>query len=111
MYMDINSRLRNAMILRGINQTELAKRVGVSPQAVQKWLAKGSDGTTPRLAKIKKISEVLDVPEQWILTGAGEPDATAARAERHIAEINELMKSMSEDDLSIMLETAKSTTY
>lgn len=73
--MNLRERIEHAMHLRDVNQTQLAKLVGVSPQAAQKWLSKGSDGTTPRMPKIKKIAEVLAISEAWLLTGQGSPDS------------------------------------
>lgn len=43
---------------RGLTQTELAKRVGVYPQTVSKWL---NGETTPRPPAIAKLANVLDL--------------------------------------------------
>ncbi|TGC26307.1 transcriptional regulator [Escherichia sp. E1130] len=44
------------------NLSEIARRVGVTPQAVQKW-AKGS--SVPRGKKLKQLADVMGRPEHW----------------------------------------------
>ena len=66
----MKKRLERALLISGMNQTELGKIVGVSQQAVQKWISPvGEGGTVPRLSKFKKIAEALKVSESWLLTG------------------------------------------
>jgi len=49
------------------NQSEMARFVGVTPQAVQKWI---SGDTEPRGKNLKKASEFLGVPEATLKFGA-----------------------------------------
>ena len=60
--MDIKHRIKQAMELRGVTQTALAIALGIKPQAVQKWLSFGEDGTTPRMSKMTSIAKALSVP-------------------------------------------------
>ncbi|HFN7502174.1 TPA: helix-turn-helix domain-containing protein [Escherichia coli] len=46
----------------GWNLSEIARRVTVSPQAVQQW-AKGE--TTPRGERLKRLAAVTGKPEHW----------------------------------------------
>ncbi|EBV7378400.1 helix-turn-helix domain-containing protein [Salmonella enterica subsp. enterica serovar Gaminara] len=46
----------------GWNLSEIARRVMVSPQAVQQW-AKGD--TTPRGERLKRLAAVTGKPEHW----------------------------------------------
>ncbi|EPO7769380.1 helix-turn-helix domain-containing protein [Klebsiella aerogenes] len=55
-------RFNQAITEHGWNLSDLARRVGVTPQAVQKW-AKGS--SIPRGKKLKLLAEVTGKPEHW----------------------------------------------
>ena len=50
------------------NQSELARYVGVSPQAVQQWV-KGD--TAPRGKNLQKVAEYFGVPQSYIQFGEG----------------------------------------
>lgn len=54
-----------------MSQAELARRMGVSTQAVQHWESDGPDQTTPRRAKRAKLAKVLCVTEDWLEFGSG----------------------------------------
>ncbi len=56
----------------GINQSELARRVNVTPQSVQAW---ESDRNTPRNRKLKELSDALGVSASWLM---GETDEKGA---------------------------------
>lgn len=62
----------------GWNLSEIARRVTVSPQAVQQW-AKGE--TTPRGERLKRLAAVTGKPEHWFFMPINE---------------NELQESVSE---------------
>ena len=56
--------------LRGcaaLNQSELARRLGVSPQAVQKW---ESGKSTPRHAKLGDIASILGTSVSYLVQGS-----------------------------------------
>lgn len=50
----------------GLNQSELARHLDVTPQAVQKWEA---DGSKPRDKAIDLMTSKLGVTKQWLLLG------------------------------------------
>lgn len=50
----------------GGNQSELARFVGVSPQAVQQWVA---GETSPRGNNLRKVAEFLGTTLEYLLTG------------------------------------------
>ncbi len=63
-----SSRIAAAREAKGLNQSELARKVDVSPQSVQAW---ESARTFPRNPKIKQLSEVLGVSVSYLM---GETD-------------------------------------
>ena len=52
---EIAEQLRDAMIVRGITQSELARRLNVRPPAVSKML----DGSGLTIASIKRIADAI----------------------------------------------------
>lgn len=52
----IGQRIAEVREARGLSQSELARRLGVKPQAVQKWEAGGA----PRTHRIEAIANVLE---------------------------------------------------
>lgn len=50
----------------GGNQSELARYVGVTPQAVQQWVA---GETSPRGNNFRKVAEFLETTIEYLLTG------------------------------------------
>lgn len=65
--MNIKDRIRTAREGAGLSQSGLAKKLGVTPQAVQSW--EDPEGATPRISKIKAIAEATGVNESWLLVG------------------------------------------
>jgi transcriptional regulator with XRE-family HTH domain len=64
-------RLRAAMLAAGITETEvLAKRVGVSPQVVRKWLRDEKPALSAE--NIVSLSEQLNVRVMWLARGTGQ---------------------------------------
>ena len=65
------TRLRAAMLAAGITETEvLAKRVGVSPQVVRKWLRDEKPSLSAE--NIVSLSELLNVRVIWLARGTGQ---------------------------------------
>lgn len=71
-------------------QTYLAEQLGVSQEAVRKWLA---GETTPRTTMSKRLSKILNVKQSWLMLGTthGEIDADIKVAKRHEASVYGLM--------------------
>src|SRR5438067_1354976 len=59
-----------AMALRGIDQSELARRLNVSPSAVNQW-CKGT--TVPNPRRIQSIARELQISEADLLTEVNAP--------------------------------------
>lgn len=76
--MTLAKRITDARIKAGLNQTQLAKKVGIKPQAIQRI----EEGLTKNPRQLSKIAEALSVSEVWIKYGY-EPSAyTVARENR-----------------------------
>lgn len=65
----IGSRITAAREAAGLNQSELARKLGISPQAVQKWEAKDGTGTTPRGTRLRELALILGTTVEHILFG------------------------------------------
>jgi transcriptional regulator with XRE-family HTH domain len=67
--MTIGKRIKAAMKRadggEGINQSELARRLGVKPQAVQSWV-RDERPIVPRQARMSSIARVLGVTEGYL---------------------------------------------
>lgn len=61
---DIQQRLRDAIKSSGIEQKEIARQIGVSPQTVSKYMKKN---IFPALDTLAKLCRVLDVSSDYIL--------------------------------------------
>ena len=73
---DLARTIATAREKRGMNQSELARAVGVSPQAVQKWEAGAS---VPRANKLKAIAEVLGISIREIVPTRATPGTSSRR--------------------------------
>jgi transcriptional regulator with XRE-family HTH domain len=78
----VGKRLRQRRLIRGLSQRDLAVRVGISPQQLQKYEI-GQNRITA--ARLYSCAEALDVPV-WSfylgLPGAGSREQHGARSER-----------------------------
>lgn len=61
---DIQKRLRECVINSRIAQKDIAKRIGVSPQTVSKYMKKD---IFPALDTFAKLCAVLDVSSDYVL--------------------------------------------
>jgi len=65
----IGSRIAAAREAKGLNQSELARALNISPQAVQKW---ESDSSTPKGTRLREVALVLGVTVEHIMFGGDE---------------------------------------
>lgn len=72
----------------GGNQSEMARFIGVSPQAVQKWVA---GDAVPRGANLQKAAEFLGVPASYLVFGDKGRDEM-------LQALNEIRKPLSDVD-------------
>lgn len=57
------NRLKEALKLKGMTQTELAKRTGVKRTSINHWV---SQHWQPKQHALLKMAQVLDVSEMWL---------------------------------------------
>lgn len=72
------ARVRHAMVVAGLNQAELARRLHVAPATVSEWWSRDAQPTS---ATVALMPQVLGVSGHWLLTGRGgeaPPDAEGA---------------------------------
>ena len=79
--MDIGDRIRVAREAAAISKSELARRIGVHPSACIQW--ESQEGTYPKLEHLIQLAIIFDVRFEWLATGRGEMQySAAARDER-----------------------------
>lgn len=71
---EIGKRIAEARNAKGLNQSELARALGVTPQAVQKWEAGGA----PKGARLREVADALGVTVEHLLSGASVAPAQQA---------------------------------
>jgi phage repressor protein C with HTH and peptisase S24 domain len=67
--MDIRKRITDLLKAKGANMTQLAEHCGVSPQAVQQWIAKGR---MPRPERLRQISSFFGITEAQLFQETSE---------------------------------------
>ncbi len=67
--MDIGTRIKDARVSNGISKSELAKLIGVSPQAVGQMESGATKNPKPQ--HIFAIADVTGFEPRWIATGEG----------------------------------------
>lgn len=78
----IGKRIESTRVSLGLNQSELARMVGVSAQAVQQW-EKGE--TTPRGKNLTKISTYLQTTPEYLQFGIRSGKKTKGDSPRDMA--------------------------
>lgn len=73
-------RLKAARALRGLNQTDLAAKVGLPPSSMSHF----ESGTRkPSFENLKRLATALNVTTDYLLGRADEPDGSAAVGTLH----------------------------
>lgn len=71
----VGDRIARARAAKGMNQSDLARALKVTPQAVQKWEAGGS---LPKGARLRHVASALGTTIEHLLTGDAGADAVGA---------------------------------
>jgi len=97
-------RLAIALSNNNISSTDLAKRIGMSKQAVSTYT---TGARSPKLPTVRLIAEILDVDDMWLM-GYDVPMEINKSAVRKDSElIFELFKQLDDDDRKKILEIAR----
>ena len=85
-----------------LNQSEIARRIGVSPAAVSSWIRrKRGTGRGPNRETLVKLAEVLGVSEQTVFDAAGRKTPGPVTRDRE-QRILELFKSLTVEQQEII---------
>jgi transcriptional regulator with XRE-family HTH domain len=74
----IGDRIRQARKSKGLNQSDLAIRVGVSQPAIANWESGVHD---PRRLTLAKLADALEAPLDWLAAG----DRSSSESDKHAA--------------------------
>ena len=61
---ELKHRLRQAMVYKGINATELSEKIGITKSAMSYYLSGRSE---PKANRLYVLAKALDVSEAWLL--------------------------------------------
>lgn len=93
-------RLTAAREAQGLDQGELARRLGVKLKTIQSW---ENDSSEPRANKLQMVAGLLNVSIRWLLTGEGDgvsepasPEDLAEDGAALLAEITQLRQQMTQ---------------
>ena len=101
----LGDRRRYMREVRGIGQTELARRCGLTPAAVSNWV---TDTTRkPNAPSILTLAAALDADPEWILTGIGNPEASPGPQTAAEKELLQLYRRCARAGQEAILATAR----
>ena len=95
-----SERLRAARALKGLSQTDLAKRSDLQPSAISHF---ENDRRSPSFDNLKRLADVLGVTVDYLLGRTDEPKALNLDMELLFRNF----KQMTEDDRETLTEMAK----
>lgn len=64
----MHKKIKMAMLESGLNQTQLAKQIGISRQSLSEWL---SQCENPKIENIKKIAKATGKPINYFFENSG----------------------------------------
>lgn len=73
---DISSRITQAREAAEMSKSELARKMGVTPQSVYDW---ETGNTQPRGKRLNELAEALGVSVHWLAFGEEAPHAITTR--------------------------------
>jgi transcriptional regulator with XRE-family HTH domain len=100
---DIGKRIRALRREKGLSQTDLADRVGVSRSAVAQWETGRTGQITGNLAR---IAAALDAPVEFLVSGDDHSQAGVATRGDELA-ILRLYRACDPEDRQMLLRTAR----
>ena len=100
-----SKRLRTAIDMRGISQTELAKKTGISKSSISHYLKGDWEGTQDA---VYALALALNVSEAWLMGFDAKMERgnnlTAPQSTDDMDEINQIFASLSPDNRAKLVE-------
>lgn len=90
--MSISQRLKEALTIRGMKQSELSKLTGIGKSSISTYL---SGEYEPKRKNIYKLAEALNVNESWLI-GDDVPMEPSSNAENMLRQFQYISKEMSD---------------
>ncbi len=99
-------RLRAARELRGMNQSDLARRAGLQASAISHF---ETGGRKPSFDNLKRLADALNVTTDYLLGRVDDPAglAGADRIHRHLGQLKGSDRSMAEDMIEMLAKRAE----
>jgi transcriptional regulator with XRE-family HTH domain len=97
-------RLRWIMEYRGIKQTELAVRIGLTQSAISNLVT--DKARKPSAPTLLKLADVLGLRPEWLLHGDGNPFPNSRPGEP-TPELAQLVRALSESDRQLLTTFAR----
>ena len=69
----IGGRIKFAMERKGMSQADLMRAIGIKSSSMSN-LINNTRTKRPSATTLLRLADVLDVSQEWIMTGKGEPD-------------------------------------
>lgn len=88
---EFRDRLRRALSLRGMTQSELARTIGVRQATISQWFSSESPAQ-PKAEQMIKLPGALGVNGHWLLTGEGTMDDRPTEAQMVLEGIRQLLE-------------------
>lgn len=100
-----NTRLKELMDERGVNQVELSLALGLSRSTVNKWI---KNKAIPRMGVIDKIASYFAVPRSYLLEECGRTDKRVYYLHPETAKIAQELYD--NPDMKILFDAAQDST-
>ena len=93
----LGGRIVNAREAQDLTTSELADRMGIQTETLDKW---ETDRAEPQSNRLRTLADVLEVSPAWLLTGAGEGPVESV-SEAEMTHIRDSVDSMREQVLTL----------
>ena len=93
---EANSRLRDAMFVTGIETRQLARKVGVDPKSVERWMTRG---VIPHAGHRYLASKILGLPESELWPDTARMNSVTAQALDGLTPVPALAEQGTDDQL------------
>lgn len=94
------------MVLRSLNQAEVAKRAGLKASAISHFV---TGARRPSFANLRRLADALDVTTDYLLGRVKDPKSVGApmRLHRHLSELSSDDLDLAEQYVALLAKRAK----